>query len=71
LVRGAEIYTCKKKGNSYGVVMVDAEKTHFEADDHENDGRCKCGTGCGTTAPAATEAPRVLLLSCAANGCGY
>ncbi|TVU17022.1 hypothetical protein EJB05_33065 [Eragrostis curvula] len=47
------------KGNSYGVVMVDAEKTHFEAAAQEggceNDGKCKCGANC----------------SCTSCGCGH
>uniref|UniRef100_A0A0D9WDR4 Metallothionein n=1 Tax=Leersia perrieri TaxID=77586 RepID=A0A0D9WDR4_9ORYZ len=39
---------CTKKGNSYGVVIVDAEKSHFEMAEvaYENDGKCKCTTGC-------------------------
>ncbi|KAF0915947.1 hypothetical protein E2562_000583 [Oryza meyeriana var. granulata] len=38
---------CVKKGSSYGVVLVDTEKSHFEeiAAGAENDG-CKCGTSC-------------------------
>lgn len=41
--------TCRKKGNSYDVVMADTEKTHFETVQEvagENDGGCKCGTAC-------------------------
>nr|AAX39389.1 metallothionein-like protein [Oryza officinalis] len=40
---------CVKKGTSYGVVIVDAEKSHFEMAEevsYENDGKCKCTTGC-------------------------
>nr|MCH1922027.1 hypothetical protein [Shewanella ferrihydritica] len=41
---------CVKKGTSYGVVIVDAEKSHFEMAEEvgyeENDGKCKCTTGC-------------------------
>ncbi|XP_020267036.1 metallothionein-like protein type 3 [Asparagus officinalis] len=42
---------CVKKGNNYGVVIVDTEKSTFEdvvevADCGENDGKCKCGTNC-------------------------
>nr|AAF68995.1 metallothionein [Oryza coarctata]ABV58318.1 metallothionein type 3 [Oryza coarctata] len=39
---------CVKKGNSYGVVLVDTEKSHLEeiaAAGAENDG-CKCGSSC-------------------------
>ncbi|MBI1572285.1 hypothetical protein [Escherichia coli] len=41
---------CVKKGNSYGVVIVDTEKSRFEGHAEEfiteNDGKCKCGTSC-------------------------
>ncbi|MCH1921756.1 hypothetical protein L9G15_20345 [Shewanella sp. A3A] len=39
-----------KKGTSYGVVIVEAEKSHFEevAAGEENGG-CKCGTSCSCT----------------------
>uniref|UniRef100_A0A0A8YAG4 Uncharacterized protein n=1 Tax=Arundo donax TaxID=35708 RepID=A0A0A8YAG4_ARUDO len=41
---------CVKKGNSYGVVIVDTE-SRFECREEftaENDG-CKCGTSCSCT----------------------
>lgn len=35
---------CVKKGDSYDIVMVDTEKSHFEVQEAvENDGKCKCG----------------------------
>ncbi|KAL6865196.1 hypothetical protein ACP4OV_016347 [Aristida adscensionis] len=40
---------CVKKGNSYGVVFVDAEKTHLEVAEEvaqENGCNCKCGASC-------------------------
>ncbi|XP_071684106.1 metallothionein-like protein 3A [Lolium perenne] len=41
---------CPKKGNSYGIVMVDTKKSHFEVQEvTENDGKCKCGTSCSCT----------------------
>ncbi|KAL5219723.1 hypothetical protein ABZP36_024436 [Zizania latifolia] len=45
---------CVKKGDSYGVVIVDNEKSHLEvceeiAGGAENGGGCKCGTSCSCT----------------------
>ncbi|KAF7035712.1 hypothetical protein CFC21_046530 [Triticum aestivum] len=41
---------CVKKGNTYGIVMVDTEKSHFEVQETaENDGKCSCGTSCTCT----------------------
>ena len=41
---------CVKKGDSYGIVMVDTEKSHLEVQETaENDGKCKCGTSCTCT----------------------
>nr|ASR83110.1 Metallothionein 3a [Dracaena cambodiana] len=42
---------CPKKGNTYGVVIVEAEKRTFDevvevAAFNENDGKCQCGTNC-------------------------
>ncbi|RIQ77605.1 hypothetical protein D2E30_24065 [Mycobacteroides abscessus] len=41
---------CVKKGDSYGIVMVDTEKSHLEVHETaENDDKCKCGTSCTCT----------------------
>nr|BAD52241.1 metallothionein [Oryza rufipogon] len=41
---------CVKKGTSYGVVIVEAEKSHFEESPAgEENGGCKCGTSCSCT----------------------
>ncbi|PIA55397.1 hypothetical protein AQUCO_00800273v1 [Aquilegia coerulea] len=41
---------CSKKGNSYGVQIVDTEKSYYdvvaEVPAGENDGKCKCGPSC-------------------------
>ncbi|KAM0933637.1 hypothetical protein DsansV1_C35g0230981 [Dioscorea sansibarensis] len=42
---------CVKKGNSYGVVITETEKSYFaevvEAPvGAEHDGKCKCGASC-------------------------
>ncbi|OAY84410.1 Metallothionein-like protein type 3 [Ananas comosus] len=42
---------CVKKGNGYGVVIVDTEKSYFEdvaefAASAEHNGKCKCGASC-------------------------
>ncbi|KAJ4976732.1 hypothetical protein NE237_001838 [Protea cynaroides] len=46
---------CVKKGNSYGVEIVETEKSYYEdaiievAAAAEHDGKCKCGAGCTCT----------------------
>ncbi|KAL5226575.1 hypothetical protein ABZP36_014840 [Zizania latifolia] len=43
---------CVKKGNSYGVVLVDNEKSHLEVREEiagAENGGCKCGTSCSCT----------------------
>ncbi|KAI4322941.1 hypothetical protein L6164_022588 [Bauhinia variegata] len=44
---------CVKKGNSYGVDIVETEKSYVETDvmdvAAENDGKCKCGPSCSCT----------------------
>nr|UZX50344.1 metallothionein type 3 [Avena sativa]BDU59497.1 metallothionein type 3 [Avena sativa] len=48
----ADKTNCVKKGDSYGIVMVDTEKSHLEEVQQEvaeNDGKCKCGTSCSCT----------------------
>ncbi|XP_020245354.1 metallothionein-like protein 3B [Asparagus officinalis] len=42
---------CVKKGNNYGVVIVETEKRTFEEviEVAENDGKCMCTTNCTCT----------------------
>ncbi|KAF4386641.1 hypothetical protein CsatB_011734 [Cannabis sativa] len=45
---------CVKKGSSYSLVIVEAEKSYMETmvmdgPSAENDGKCKCGTSCTCT----------------------
>ncbi|KAF7028638.1 hypothetical protein CFC21_040524 [Triticum aestivum] len=42
---------CVKKGDSYGVVIVDTEKRQVieVQETADNDGKCKCGTSCTCT----------------------
>ncbi|KAK1322177.1 hypothetical protein QJS10_CPA03g00828 [Acorus calamus] len=46
---------CPKKGNSYGVVILETEKSYNEviktapAEEAENGGQCKCGPSCACT----------------------
>ncbi|PIA55396.1 hypothetical protein AQUCO_00800273v1 [Aquilegia coerulea] len=46
----ADKTNCPKKGNSYGVQIVDTEKSYYdvvaEVPAGENDGKCKCGPSC-------------------------
>ncbi|KAH0467599.1 hypothetical protein IEQ34_002632 [Dendrobium chrysotoxum] len=42
---------CVKKGNSYGIITVDTEKSYVEeafeiSATGENDGNCNCATSC-------------------------
>ncbi|KAH7657644.1 Metallothionein domain-containing protein [Dioscorea alata] len=45
---------CVKKGNNYGVVITETEKSYFaevvetpaSATGAEHDGKCKCGASC-------------------------
>ncbi|KAG0465472.1 hypothetical protein HPP92_019636 [Vanilla planifolia] len=56
---------CVKKGNSYGIVIADAEKSGSSYAEEvfemgaasENDGNCSCGSSCacsGCTCPGCT-----------------
>ncbi|KAK1267774.1 hypothetical protein QJS04_geneDACA017106 [Acorus gramineus] len=45
---------CVKKGNGYGMVIIETGKSYnevFEApmEAAEHDGKCKCGPGCSCT----------------------
>ncbi|OAY82152.1 Metallothionein-like protein type 3 [Ananas comosus] len=45
------IYICRKKGNSYGMEIVETEKSYFDSIVEapaaaEYDGKCKCGASC-------------------------
>ncbi|WOH02979.1 hypothetical protein DCAR_0522369 [Daucus carota subsp. sativus] len=43
---------CVKKGNSFGLDIVETEKISAETimmEGSENDGKCKCGTSCTCT----------------------
>nr|AWI62540.1 metallothionein protein type 3 [Persea americana var. drymifolia] len=44
---------CVKKGNSYGVDIIETEKSFYdgvvEVPAAENDGNCKCGASCNCT----------------------
>ena len=42
---------CVKKGTSYGIDIVETEKSYIvmDAPAAENEGNCKCGTNCPCT----------------------
>ncbi|KAG9448100.1 hypothetical protein H6P81_014228 [Aristolochia fimbriata] len=44
---------CVKKGNSYGIEIIETEKSYYDAVEvapaAENEPKCKCGTGCTCT----------------------
>ncbi|CAD5182270.1 unnamed protein product [Musa acuminata subsp. malaccensis] len=45
---------CVKKGNSYGIDIVETEKSYVDevivaAEAAEHDGKCKCGAACACT----------------------
>ncbi|MDR5387549.1 hypothetical protein RHP06_25735, partial [Salmonella enterica subsp. enterica serovar Typhimurium] len=48
----ADKNNCPKKGNSYGIDIVETGKSYVETivmEVSENDGKCKCGTSCACT----------------------
>ena len=42
---------CVKKSNSFGVVIMETEKSYFDGmmDVAEHDPKCKCGSSCSCT----------------------